>query len=232
MMMKKIKLCFSVAVFCMAVAGDVSANSNSDLLIRIRDPKFVRDYRVTEESGSVTLINTYKEKSKDIPWDQFIRTSLPWTVWAERNQSEASKIKNVLREKEFFSAIAVSPDLHWVALSVGNPDSVINGKHVEISLVNTLDLKEKIRIKLRKDRYIGDLAWRPDSTRLFVLEKTDRVGLNPLELISAFAGHPVPHYNFYIGIIDLALGDISEVTSPFTEDIEYASGWFARSKPN
>ncbi len=229
-MSKKIKLCFSVAILCMAVAGDVSANSNSDLLIRIRDPKLVRDYRLAEESGNVTIIDTYQEKSKDIPWGNSIRTSLPWTVWAEWNPSIASKLRNSLKEKEFFSSIAISPDQRWVALSVGDPDNQITKK--EISLISASDLREIFRIRLTKPRYVGDLAWRVDSKRLFVLELTDRVGLNPLELISAFAGHPVPHYSFYLGIIDSDLGGISEANNPFAEDIEYASGWFARSKPN
>lgn len=214
----------------MTIACDVFANSNSDLSIRIRDPKLVRDYRLAEESGNVTIIHTYQEKSNDIPWGNSIRTSMPWTVWAERNPSIASKLKNTLKEKEFFSSVAISPDQRWVALSVGDPDNQLTEK--VISLVNASDLREKIRIRLTKPRYIGDMAWKADSKRLFVLEETERVGLNPLELISAFAGHPVPHYNFYIGIIDPVLEDISEAPRPFAEDIEYASGWFTRSKPN
>ncbi|GLI39317.1 hypothetical protein GHYDROH2_28180 [Geobacter hydrogenophilus] len=225
-------LCCVAVLFSVAFSNELFANPDFELLIRIREHKFVHDYGFAANSGNITKIKTYNEGSKDIPWDNFIRTSLPWTVWTERNPSEAPNFKKVLADKEFFSEIAISPDFHWVALSVGNPDSVINHKHKEISLVSTSDFKEKKRIKLIKGRYVGDLAWRSDSSKLLVLEKTERVGLNPLELLSAFAGHPVPHNSFYLAIFDAIRGEFSEATSPFAEDIEYASGWFAQSKPN
>jgi dipeptidyl aminopeptidase/acylaminoacyl peptidase len=59
---------------------------------------------------------------------------------------------------------------------------------------------------LRKDigKYVSDINWSPDSSRVALLTYTARIGLLPWELLLLAAGHPSFNSTFYLEVYDLS----------------------------
>jgi hypothetical protein len=60
------------------------------------------------------------------------------------------------------------------------------------------------------NRLISGFAWAPNSNSLGILNKTERYGMWPLELLSAIAGHPVPHHTIFLDFLDVKTGKATE----------------------
>jgi hypothetical protein len=59
-------------------------------------------------------------------------------------------------------------------------------------------------------RFIKELAWSPDGTRLALLAEDYRIGDGPLERVAASMGHGRPYSKLYVEIIDLETEAIAE----------------------
>jgi hypothetical protein len=64
--------------------------------------------------------------------------------------------------------------------------------------------KEMMYWKLDQWRVISGFAWSPDSQSVALLDKLEVYGDDPLEKLSAWAGHPVPHDAVYIHVIPVS----------------------------
>ena len=61
-----------------------------------------------------------------------------------------------------------------------------------------------------KERGIRGFAWSPNSHSVAILNVSSYYGKNPLELIAAFSGHPVPHDKVLLDIVDVRTGVATE----------------------
>jgi|SRR5690348_7463053 len=59
-------------------------------------------------------------------------------------------------------------------------------------------------------RDIQGFAWSPNSNSVAILTTTNWPGINPLEFLALFAGHPVAHNTIYLTIVDYKRGDQAE----------------------
>jgi len=66
--------------------------------------------------------------------------------------------------------------------------------------VNDFDSKQLMVIPLVGRERIYGLAWAPDSKAIAVLVQDERYGKGPLDLLSGFAGHPVPYANYGVKV--------------------------------
>jgi len=65
----------------------------------------------------------------------------------------------------------------------------------------------KILFQKRLENNIQHVAWSLDSKSIAILNSSYRIGVAPHELLFAFAGHPVPHNNFYLELIKINSGE-------------------------
>ena len=63
----------------------------------------------------------------------------------------------------------------------------------------------------REWRKIEGFGWAPNSHSIAILNHAEHYGkINPLELLAAGSGHPVPHDTFYLDILDTRTGTVTE----------------------
>jgi hypothetical protein len=72
-------------------------------------------------------------------------------------------------------------------------------------------------------RGLEGFGWAPNSHSIAILNDSEHYGkINPLELLSAGSGHPVPHNTVYLDIIDIRTGSVTEYL--IQKNIRYAFG--------
>lgn len=120
------------------------------------------------------------------------------------------------------------PDYYVRGPYLISPDQLIIAASIELKDVNAAwstgyliaDLKTKKILAINKSRSQGvsALAWSPDSRLLAVLrEEQVRGGLrSPLEILSAFSGHPVQYMVYSLEVVDASGKRVahSQLTEP------------------
>jgi hypothetical protein len=59
-------------------------------------------------------------------------------------------------------------------------------------------------------RGIRGFAWAPNSGSLAILNDSSYYGKNPIELLSALSGHPVPHDTIFLDVVGIKTGKLTE----------------------
>ena len=95
-----------------------------------------------------------------------------------------------------FAGIA-SPDGHYVATSSENGANQSSGAgHVPIFVERVSDHTEVFRASIPPRYYVRGVTWSPDSKAVALLLSSERIGFGPLDILSAFAGHPIQYKSF------------------------------------
>jgi len=97
-----------------------------------------------------------------------------------------------------------SPDGRYAVLSSGDDGHPTNGAGpipivVELSTNHT----EVSRASIPYRYYVGGVTWSPDSKAVALLLSAQRPGFGPLDLLSAFSGHPIHYKSFGFLILDI-----------------------------
>jgi hypothetical protein len=118
---------------------------------------------------------------------------------------------------------AESPDGNFIAgCSVQvEPSGQFSRKYFQIFFISDRNSgKEVFHWKLDEQRLIHGFAWSPNSQSVALLNSTEVYGNGPLERISAWAGHPVPHNTVYLHIIPIST--MQPVEYRIRSDVLYA----------
>jgi hypothetical protein len=104
-----------------------------------------------------------------------------------------------------------SPDGRYVVLSSGDDGLQSNGAdQIPIVVELSTDHTEVSRASIPYRYYVGGVTWSPDSKAVALLLSAQRPGFGPLDLLSAFSGHPV-HYKSF-GFLILSVEDRRSVS--------------------
>jgi hypothetical protein len=82
--------------------------------------------------------------------------------------------------------------------------------------------KEVLAAQLDEGSWIKAIDWSPDSSAIAVLVEKERYGKCPLEILSAFSGHPVPYESFGLRVYSLKSSAQLSVPS-IVKEIPYGS---------
>jgi len=95
-----------------------------------------------------------------------------------------------------FAGIA-SPDGQYVAMSSGEDGYQSNGAgQVPIVVERSRDHTEVFQTSIPPRYYVRGVTWSPDSKAVALLLSSERFGFGPLDMLSAFAGHPIQYKSF------------------------------------
>jgi hypothetical protein len=102
-----------------------------------------------------------------------------------------------------FAGIA-SPDGEYVAASSGDGAIQSNGAgQVPIFIERVSDHTEVFRASISPRYYVRGVTWSPDSKAVALLLSSERIGFGPLDILSAFAGHPIQYKSFGFLILSI-----------------------------
>jgi hypothetical protein len=102
-----------------------------------------------------------------------------------------------------FAGIA-SPDGEYVAASSGDGAIQSNGAgQVPIFVERVSDHTEVFRASIPPRYYVRGATWSPDSKAVALLLSSERIGFGPLDILSAFAGHPIQYKSFGFLILSI-----------------------------
>jgi hypothetical protein len=100
------------------------------------------------------------------------------------------------RGSHTFAGIA-SPDGQYVAVSSGDGAYQSNGAgQVPIVVERSSDHTEVFQTSIPPRYYVRGVTWSPDSKAVALLLSSERFGFGPLDILSAFAGHPIQYESF------------------------------------
>jgi hypothetical protein len=118
-----------------------------------------------------------------------------------------------------------SPDGRYVVISSGDDGNQSNGPgQIPIVVARSSDHTEVFRASIPYRYYVGGVSWSPDSKAVALLLCSERFGFGPLDLLSAFAGHPIRYKS--VGFLILNVEERRSVSvMRFTG--RYALGWAA-----
>jgi hypothetical protein len=95
-----------------------------------------------------------------------------------------------------FAGIA-SPDGQYVAMSSGEGGYQSNGAGpVPVVIERLSDHTEVFQGSIPPRYYVRGVTWSPDSKAVALLLSSERIGFGPLDILSAFAGHPIQYKSF------------------------------------
>jgi hypothetical protein len=98
-----------------------------------------------------------------------------------------------------------SPDGQYVAMSPGEDGYQSNGAgQVPIVVERSSDHTEVFGASFPPRYYVRGVTWSPDSKAVALLLSSERIGFGPLDILSAFAGHPIHYEAFGFVILSLA----------------------------
>jgi hypothetical protein len=102
---------------------------------------------------------------------------------------------------------ATSPDGKYIAgcrfLMV--PDGQFARKYFPTFFIAEAATSKEVFVwQMDESRDIRGFSWSPTSQSVALLDKSGVYGKSPLEILSAAAGHPVPHDNVYLHLIPLS----------------------------
>ena len=204
----------------------VEYGGDAHAIVRVFSPDAEFDFAVSGANNDIRLIQKYSRNSdKSVAPSlvgAYFRLGLEWRDWQEKYQGEAKTLKGLLKRGETFTRVAFNKDKTLVALA-----RAVDGDLVatEVVVLAWPDLKSILQKKLTESRFIDDLAWQSGSPSLFVLQRTERTGLWPWELLAAVAGHPIPHNSLYLARLDVPTAILSEAQTPLLRNVTYAYGW-------
>ena len=151
-----------------------------------------------------------------------------WTSWTDTIRQKASEKENnrgALRTKYRnalplyqYSIIELSDDGKYIAYTSEYKDR-------SFSIMHLYD-KQLLRINAEGDKIVSDILWLAGSRAVAIITRSEKIGRSPLEILWAFAGHPVPHNNFYLEIYSTDGRRIKNMT--IMEDIEYGQGMLVK----
>ena len=102
-----------------------------------------------------------------------------------------------------FAGIA-SPDGQYVAISSGAGAFQPNGGgQVPIVVERSSDHTEVFQTSIPPRYYVRGVTWSPDSKTVALLLSSERIGFGPLDILSAFAGHPIQDKSFGFLILSI-----------------------------
>jgi hypothetical protein len=118
-----------------------------------------------------------------------------------------------------------SPDGRYVVLSSGDDGHQSNGAaQISIVVESSTDHTEVFQASIPYRYYVGGVSWSPDSKAVALLLCSERFGFGPLDLLSAFAGHPIRYKS--VGFVILNVEERRSVSvMRFTG--RFALGWAA-----
>lgn len=119
----------------------------------------------------------------------------------------------------------VSPNGQYVALSSGEGGYQSTGAgQIPVVVERSRDHTEAFRASIPPRYYVRGVTWSPDSKAVALLLSSERLGFGPLDILSAFAGHPIQYQSF--GFLILTVEEHRSVgVMRFAG--EYAGGWAA-----
>lgn len=118
-----------------------------------------------------------------------------------------------------------SPDGRYVVGSIGDDGQQSNAAGpIPVVVERSSDHSEVLRASIPPRYFVCGVAWSPDSKAVALLLWSEHFGFNPLDLLSAFAGHPIQYKSF--GFLILSLEEHRSVgVMRFAGG--YAGGWAA-----
>jgi hypothetical protein len=118
-----------------------------------------------------------------------------------------------------------SPDGRYVVISSGDDGNQSHGAGpIPIFVELSSDHTEVFQTSIPYRYYVGGVTWSPDSKAVALLLCSQRFGFGPLDLLSAFAGHPIQYKSFGFLIVNVEERR-SVAVMRFTG--RYALGWAA-----
>ena len=165
-------------------------------------------------------------------------TSLPNDIYPYQFTSNEQKSKMVYTFYPGGPGLLI--DLNNMSMSkafcndnLGNVVWDSSGKYVAYAKADSKNTQNKVitvrdmingKLILEKaiDDRVSGIAWAPSSEFVAVLTESERMGLWPWELLSAFAGHPVPHNSFYLTIYDISGTEL--MSQKIIGNITYGTG--------
>jgi hypothetical protein len=78
-------------------------------------------------------------------------------------------------------------------------------------------------------RFTRSWFWFPSSKAVALITESTKQGTGPYDKIWASAGHPVPHNDVYVNIVDVYGKQVTEYL--VGRNIEYADAWFVNYSP-
>ena len=199
-----------------------------EMLVRITSQDAIYDYEISPNKNDITLLKKFPGRlannSAPILINAFNYKGSTCSDFMEKNREKAKRLKSSFDMKYSGCRITFSDDGKLIAFV--NSRFPQNKKTVELIIINNENLETILKKKIGEKRGLSDLVWKPDSQVLLILEEKSHFGLNPLELLSAFAGHPVPHNDIYFAYLDVKSGAFIENEKPFMKNIRYGEGFF------
>jgi hypothetical protein len=118
-----------------------------------------------------------------------------------------------------------SPDGRYVVISSRDDGQQSNGAaQIPIVVELSSDHTEVLHASIPYRYYVGGVTWSPDSKAVALLLCSQRFGFGPLDLLSAFAGHPIRYKSVGFLILNVEERRSASVMR-FTG--RYALGWAA-----
>jgi hypothetical protein len=97
-----------------------------------------------------------------------------------------------------------SLDGRYVVLSSGDDGQQSNSAaQIPIVVERSIDHTEVFQASIPYRYYVGGVTWSPDSKAVALLLCSQRFGFGPLDLLSAFAGHPIQYKSFGFLILNV-----------------------------
>ncbi|MFB3918246.1 MAG: hypothetical protein ACE14M_16065 [Terriglobales bacterium] len=171
-------------------------------------PNMYRQYQVQLGEGRILLVQKHRIKG---PYDRKIE--LPHRLGAEMSGCANSPL-------------LPSPDSRYTAFCFqrsGESGTRVSKRTFDndFEVVEATAQRKVLTERLPDDRRIEGMFWSPDSRALAVLSTSRRMGLGPLDLLSAITGRPTPVVTIYLHAYDIQSHRSAEFL--VREDADYGS---------
>jgi hypothetical protein len=118
-----------------------------------------------------------------------------------------------------------SPDGQYVSVSPGAGEHLSSGSdQIPIIVERSNDHTPVVQTSIPPRCSVAGASWSADSKAVALLLSSERFGFGPLDLLSAFAGHPIRYKSF--GFVILSI-DESKSVSVLRFSSAYAGSWAA-----
>ncbi len=101
------------------------------------------------------------------------------------------------REMQYQSPYAVNAERSLLAISA-KPARSSSFVSNDVAVFTLPEGKQRMFLHRPDSAFVEGIAWSPDSRYLALLTAQEHWGVSPLELLTAVAGHPVPHNSYRI----------------------------------
>jgi hypothetical protein len=173
------------------VSGEVAPGR---IVVDILEPRGREHYYVYEVRPSKGSLNlTSEETFKDYQHERI----------SHEYQRPTGAIDDCISKKP----TAESPDGNYVAGCTVDvqPGGRFSRIYYRVFFINEKNTGQEVfHWRLDEQRLIHGFAWSLNSRSIALLDSTEVYGKGPLEMIWAWAGHPVPHNTVYLHIIPVS----------------------------